>query len=73
MPRDDIINSTAALSQVLVRTGPDNDQTFYVYGLGLIGEQSGTDYKVHHYDRRGSTVMLTDLTGAVTDSYQYGR
>lgn len=72
MQYDVIINPTASLSQVLLRTGPDNSQTFYVYGLGLIGEESGTDYKVYHYDLRGSTVMLTDGNGATTDSYQYG-
>jgi RHS repeat-associated protein len=67
---DDIINPQAALSQVLVRTTADNI-TYYVYGLGLIGEQSQNGYGVYHPDFRGSTVILTDAGGSVTDRYMY--
>ncbi len=68
---DDIINPQAALSQVLVRTAADESQTFYVYGLGLIGEENQNGYQVYHYDLRGSTMKLTDISGSVTDSFQY--
>ena len=68
---DYIINPHSSLSQVLVRTAADNSQTFYVYGLGLIGEEKQGNYKVYHYDLRGSTVKLTDAAGSVTDSFQY--
>ncbi|WP_233277825.1 RHS repeat-associated core domain-containing protein [Paenibacillus durus] len=45
----------------------------YVYGLGLIGrEDASGDYQTYHYDRRGSTVALTDETGQTTDTYTYG-
>ena len=40
-----VINPNAALSQVLIKTDPDNTATYYVYGLGLIGEESGGTYK----------------------------
>ncbi|MDP4095829.1 pre-toxin TG domain-containing protein [Paenibacillus sp. P96] len=29
-------------------------------------------YQTYHYDRRGSTVALTDAAGEVTDTYEYG-
>ena len=68
---DDVINPQAALSQVLVRTTAGNQTTYYVYGLGLIGEQNQNGYRVYHPDFRGSTVMLTDAGGSVTDRYMY--
>ena len=65
-------NAAAKLSQLLVRTNPDGSQTFYVYGLGLIGQQDSTGYSVYHFDFRGSTVALTNSSGAVTDRFTYG-
>ncbi|MBE1556975.1 RHS repeat-associated core domain-containing protein [Sporosarcina limicola] len=69
-----VINPHAALSQVLMETDKEGQaQAYYVYGLGLIGREdaSGT-YQTYHYDRRGSTVALTDVNGQVTDTYAYG-
>jgi len=72
-----VINPSAALSQVLVRTKPDGSKTFYVYGLGLlyeVNETSGgaeTGTRTYHYDYRGSTVALTDGSGNVTDRAEY--
>jgi len=66
-----VINPQAALSQVLVKTAPDGTATYYVYGLGLIGEETNGAYQAYHYDLRGSTVALTDASGTVVDRYQY--
>jgi len=68
---DNVINPNAYLSQVLISTDEKGSQTFYVYGLGLIGQEAGGDYHTCHYDRRGSTVALTDASGKVTDRFQY--
>ena len=65
-------NVAAKLSQLLVRTNPDGSQTFYVYGLGLIGQQDSTGYSVYHFDFRGNTVALTNSSGTVTDRFTYG-
>ena len=43
----------------------------YVHGLGLVSREAAGGVSVYHYDSRGSTVALTDLQGAVTDSYAY--
>lgn len=65
-----VVNPEAVLSQILIRQ-QEGQQTFYVYGLGLIGEETDGIYSVYHYDRRGSTVVISDLDGMVTDRYYY--
>ena len=65
-----MVNSQPSLSQVLIKE--DNGQkTFYVYGLGLIGQEVDGEYLSYHYDFRGSTVALTDQDGQVIEWYQY--
>jgi RHS repeat-associated protein len=66
-----VVNSQPALSQVLVKTEADGTQTFYVYGLGLIGQETGGEYTSYHFDLRGSTVALTNNQGQVTERFQY--
>jgi YD repeat-containing protein len=65
-------NIAAKLSQLLVRTASDGSQTFYVYGIGLIGHQDTAGYSVYHFDYRESTVALTNAQGTVTDHLIYG-
>ncbi len=44
----------------------------YVYGVGLISRQMDAgDVSVYHYDSRGSTIALTNLSGNITDRYAY--
>ena len=45
--------------------------TKYVYGLGLIGEETGGSFKTYHFDYRGSTAAITDINGNVTDTFEY--
>jgi RHS repeat-associated protein len=66
-----VVNSQPALSQVLVKTEADGTQTFYVYGLGLIGQETSGEYTSYHFDFRGSTVALTDEMAQVTERFQY--
>jgi RHS repeat-associated protein len=56
---------------VLVREQADGSQTFYVYGLGLIGEESAAGYLSYHFDLRGSTVALSGIDGGVVKQFQY--
>ncbi len=45
----------------------------YIYGHGLIGrEDAAGHYHAYHYDLRGSTPLLSDERGNVTDRYRYG-
>ncbi len=66
-----VINSQPNLSQVLVRTKGNGEVTYYVYGLGLIGEESAGNYFSYHFDYRGSTVALTNAVGQVVDRIAY--
>jgi RHS repeat-associated protein len=67
-----IVNSQPRLSQILVRE-EKGKKTWYVYGLGLIGEETeGGGYRSYHFDFRGSTVALTDKAGKVVARFQYG-
>ena len=62
------------LDRVLARIAPGSTTTKFVYGAdaGLLYEATGTAIKAYHYDDRGSTVALTDNTGAVSDTFAYG-
>ncbi|MCX7922713.1 MAG: PA14 domain-containing protein [Clostridia bacterium] len=69
---DYIVNPQAYLSQVLIKTDSQGNQTFYVYGVGLIGQEEKGVYKTYHFDYRGSTTAITDMEGVVIDRFQYG-
>ena len=63
-------DTNCKLSKLLMKT-TNNVVTKYVYGLGLIGEETSNVIKVYHFDYRGSTVVVTDSTGAITDTFEY--
>ncbi|MEC0210419.1 polymorphic toxin-type HINT domain-containing protein [Paenibacillus ehimensis] len=69
-----VVNPNAWLPQVLMEKDDQGKaKAYYVYGLGLIGrEEASGEYRTYHYDRRGSTIALTDAKGQVTDRYTYG-
>ena len=65
-----VYNVNARLSQLLIKT-ENNAVTKYVYGLGLIGEETSGNFKTYHFDYRGSTVAITNANGTVTDTFEY--
>jgi len=67
-----VINPQAELSQVLIREDHDGTKTYYVYGVGLIGQERNGAYRSFHFDFRGSTVAMTDGNGIITHQYAYG-
>jgi RHS repeat-associated protein len=58
------------LSRVLVRNN-GGTLTRYVWGLGLIYEDTNGDTRTYHSNHQGSTVALTDGSGNVTDRVEY--
>ncbi|MDP5275123.1 RHS repeat-associated core domain-containing protein [Chengkuizengella axinellae] len=68
-----VVNPHAYYSQLLMEVDAEgNPITYYVYGLGLIAQETANgDYSAYHYDRRGSTVALTNENGEITDQYTY--
>ena len=70
-----VIDPSGTLSRPLVKssiTFTDSDQTYYVYRLGLIGEETDGVYRAYHFDQRGSTRALNKIKGVVTDTFLYG-
>ncbi|MEZ5559641.1 MAG: RHS repeat-associated core domain-containing protein [Pseudomonadales bacterium] len=62
----------SGLSQVLLELdGVGNTQASYVYGHGPVRMQRGVQDSYFHPDALGSTRLLTNGAGAVTDSYAY--
>ena len=37
----------------------------------MIGEESADSFKTYHFDYRGSTVAITNLSGTITDTFEY--
>ena len=71
-----VLNPTGAPPQPLVRTLPGGAITRYVWSLGLLYEVADGDTqpaKTYHYDRRGSTVALSNADGrTISDRWAYG-
>ena len=65
-----VYNINCKLSQLLVKT-TNGVTTKYVYGRGLIGEETNNVFKTYHFDSRGSTIAITDMSGNVTDTFAY--
>ena len=65
-----VYNTNCKLSQLLEKT-TNGVTTKYVYGLGLIGEETNNVFTTYHFDSRGSTIALTNMSGTVTDTFAY--
>lgn len=50
----------------------DTTTTEYVYGVGLLHEETGSQVRYYHFDYRGSTVAMSDAAGAVKGTVLYG-
>ena len=63
-------DTNCKLSKLLTKT-TDGVVTKYVYGNGLIGEETNSTFRTYHFDFRGSTVAITDSNGTITDTFAY--
>ena len=63
-------NTNCRLSKLLWKE-TNGTVTKYVYGRGLIGEETNSSFTTYHFDCRGSTVALTDISGNITDTFAY--
>jgi len=72
-----IYSRGAKLDRLLVKQNPDGSLTRYIYGAGLLYEETTNAQGVaqspvyYHYDWRGDTVALSDSTGNVTARLSY--
>ena len=65
-------DTNCKLSKLLCKT-TNNVTTKYVYGHGLIGEETinTNSFKTYHFDCRGSTIAITNASGAIMDTFEY--
>jgi len=67
-----LVDTTWSLSQVLAEYKPDGTLiASYVYADDLISMNRNGASSFYHFDGLGSTRLLTDSSGAVTDNYDY--
>ncbi|HPT89939.1 MAG TPA: polymorphic toxin-type HINT domain-containing protein [Acetivibrio sp.] len=67
-----LVDANRLYAQVLEeRDGKGNLIVSYVYGDDLISQKRGDNFSYYHYDGIGSTRVLTDKDGNVTDTYTY--
>ncbi|WP_249070113.1 putative Ig domain-containing protein [Argonema antarcticum] len=68
-----LIDANQAYAQVLEEYTPGGAvQASYVYGKDLISQNRGGVRSFYHVDGLGSTRALTNASGVVTDTYDYG-
>ena len=65
-----VYDNNAKLSRLLVKI-TNGTVTKYVYGRGLIGEETNGEFKTYHFDSRGSTIAITDEQGNISDTFAY--
>lgn len=65
-----VVDPNAALSRTLSRMKA-GVITYYVYGLGLLYEETGGAIKAYHANQVGSTLAITDGGGNITDRIGY--
>jgi len=70
---DYVIDRTdpSGLSRLLLERSGTTTEASYVYGVSPISMTRGTATSYLHPDALGSTRLLTDAAGAVTDTYAY--
>ena len=67
-----LVDKNRAYAQVLEERDDSGSLTVsYVYGDDLIRQKRGGSVSYYHYDGLGSTRVLTDDAGGVTDTYTY--
>ncbi|PSF35821.1 hypothetical protein C7H19_15470 [Aphanothece hegewaldii CCALA 016] len=67
-----LIDANQAIAQVIEEYNPNGTvQASYVYGRDLISQTRNGVTSFYHVDGIGSTRILSDVNGLVTDSYNY--
>jgi RHS repeat-associated protein len=67
-----IVDPNRSLPSVIAEADASGTVTaYYVYGLGLVSKIVGNNAYFYQYDGLGSTVAITDKTGAVKSKYAY--
>lgn len=65
-----VVDPNNEMSRTLVRS-KGGVTTYYIYGEGLLYEETDGAIKCYHSDQVGSTLAITDEAGDVTDRWSY--
>lgn len=65
------MDSTGALTRILTAS-TGSEITYFVYGTGLISQETNDEYFVYHYNNIGSTETITDENGETAEKIEYG-
>ncbi len=49
-----------------------DDTTYFIYGIGLLAQESNDDYLTYHFNNIGSTVAVTNIDGEIAEKFEYG-
>ncbi|MBB6520016.1 putative Ig domain-containing protein [Pseudoteredinibacter isoporae] len=66
-----LVDKNRDYAQVLAEVVNGSVITRYTYGDDLLSKTQGNQTHYYHYDGLGSTIALSDGSGAVTDTYGY--
>ena len=66
-----IVDTNRAYAQVIKESVNNSTTVEYTYGDDLLSQTRNGQSNIYHYDGLGSTRALSDVTGAITDSYDY--
>ncbi|MBE9061400.1 putative Ig domain-containing protein [cf. Phormidesmis sp. LEGE 11477] len=66
-----LLDKNRSYAQVLEEFASDELAAYYVYGHDLISQERGDETSFYQVDGLGSTRVLTDELGTVTDTYDY--
>lgn len=68
----DRVNSPTETLQIIRKSLEETETINYYYGLGLLYSSSTDGISVYHFDHNGSTRKITDETGNLMYTVQYG-
>jgi peptidoglycan/xylan/chitin deacetylase (PgdA/CDA1 family) len=68
-----VYDTTAGIPAVIEEVKSGDVPVYYIREPGgeLIARSQGTNWSFYHFDELGSTRLLTDGSGSVTDRYAY--
>ena len=67
-----LLTETVYSKNLLGLYAEEEETKRYIYGAGLVSEQTDFTTLYYHYNNIGSTTEITDQTGAVIYDFQYG-
>ncbi len=65
------LDNNRSYAQVITEQRDGSEAVSYTYGDDLVSQKRGTEVSTYHYDGLGSTRVLSDSAGSISDEYDY--